>query len=160
MASADSLHRIANLLVILALVAMLIGAVVLVMAREETLVHVPAGEEALVLEHTARSWDPWGASLRVRVFGPANVTVIAHESTGEPEVEAEAEGVPAGFVLVWEERADAGETWQVRILNEGNATARGAVTVTTLGNHWVGGTLVVFGFFGFVFHRLGMRRSA
>ncbi len=153
--------RIANILAVLALAAMLIGAVTLLLAREHSGLMLNAGEEEVVMEVKARSFDPWGAEMKVEVYpswnATANVTLTATETTGTGKAQNHTDEVPPGSLLRWNERAQHGEEWSVQVTNHGNESVRVVATVSQMGNYWIGGALVGFGIAGFVFHRIDMR---
>lgn len=153
--------RIANILAVLALVAMLLGAVTLLMARDHSSQWVGSGDSAQVLDHEALSFDLWGAQMQVEVRPSwnhsANVTLTVSETTGTGQHQNETHDVPPGSFLHWSIRAEHGEHWTAVLENHGNQSVQVVVTVSQMGHYWVGGALVAFGVAGFVFHRIGMR---
>lgn len=157
------LIRIANVLVIVAVVAMLIGAVVLLLARDHGAVDIASGEEEVVLERSGASWQFWGKGLEVRLVALTNattpVTLTYEETTGTGKGDSNTSQVRPGRSLVLTQHADVGEEWVVSVRNDGDDPVRAVITVTSLGNLWVGGALVAFGVLGFVFHRVGMRHG-
>lgn len=153
--------RVANVLVIVAVAAMLVGAVVLLLARDHGVVDVAPGQEEVVLERAGDSWGFWGKGLEVQLStnGTTQVTLTYEERTGTGKGDSNTTQLEQGRRLTLTQDVGVGEEWVVTVENQGDAPVRAVTTVTSLGNLWVGGALVAFGALGFVFHRVGMRHG-
>lgn len=164
--------RFAQIFVVIALVAMLVGAVFIISARETYVVDVEPGEEALLFRYDVPGWDPLPHHLRVIVLSPGNFTVgpeaegvgdevvlRIEETTNGEVVQDEANGTLRLGQAIWETDAAPGEQWVVHITNHGNTTARVSGTASSTSFYVAGGVLVAVGVLGFVSYRLGIRRS-
>jgi hypothetical protein len=153
--------RVANVLVVVALLAMLVGGVTLLLARDHSAVDLGPGQEAVLLDRKTPSWALGGETFEVQATTNAgtNVTVSLEETTGTGFSEENRTSLQPGQRLVWSQHTSAGEQWNAVVINEGEAVVRAAITVTSHLHQWVGGLLVAFGVAGFVFHRMGMRKG-
>lgn len=145
----------ANVFVLIALVAMLIGTVLILAARDPGSVDVPPGEAVDVVHYTAPDWDPFGHPLSATVPTNQSFNITTRETTGTGKGEA------ADFnnSIRWDATAEPGETWVATITNNGNETIRVGTTVSHNLLYVSGGILVGVGILGFVSYRMGMRRA-
>lgn len=175
--------RAAQVFVLVAVVAMLIGVSLVLLAREPYLLDLEPGQREEVFTLTVPDWDPMGHQIEGRFHGPANMTVN-FTVTGETHYD-QAGGTYAGYNVtnwttddgaparsfvatpspgerrVWSTDLEAvsGETWTLTVENTGNDTARFQASVISELMRAAGLVGVGIGVLGFIAYRLGMGRS-
>ncbi len=154
----DEAKAFANGFVLVGLAAMLVGAVLVIAARDPYVRDVEPGDTALFLHYEAPRWDPWPRHIDATLSGGANATLVAEETTGTGKGKTMTEFIP-GQIPDWEVEAEPGEVWRLSLSNEGNETLRVSGKTVATSFYYVGGALVAVGVLGFVSYRIGMRRS-
>lgn len=171
-ASDPPVARFANIFVIVALAAMLAGAVGIISARETAVVDLEPGQQATLLDHSVPEWERFGRQITVFVKSAGNFTVgdtpegVDDEvvirigrADGEVVRDDSDEALTVGSAI-WSERATSGERWTIVVENHGDERpARVSTTVSSPLAYTIGGVLVGIGVLGFVSYRVGMRSS-
>lgn len=148
---------VANLFVIVALFAMLVGTVVVLGARDTGFTDVPPGEQVTAFSYDAPTWDPLGHPMQAKLLGPGSYNITAVETTGTGKGEGPESGtLSIGQSLIWNEKAAPGESWLLTVRSDGNTTLRVSWTVSSDLGYTGGGIFVGIGILGFVFYRRGM----
>ena len=161
MAGGDKGARLAQVLVIVALAAMLLGAVVLISAHDPYVEDVAAGTTKVVFEQRIPAWSVGARDLDATLsslYGTPNATFIAEETTGTGK-RAEKSAFVEGQVPDWSTRVQPGESWRLTLINNDNETIRVAGTLDSDTHRNIGVGLILVGVLGFVFYRIGMRRD-
>ncbi|MBW3584174.1 MAG: hypothetical protein KY455_13875 [Euryarchaeota archaeon] len=158
MTDAGASKRTYQILVLVALGAMLIGTVFILAARDPFEQTLRSGETATVAVIDVSDRDPLHHPYEVRVFlienGTANVT-LRIEGSGDASVHDKTLSGDDALLEV-HAQAEPGDEVRIVVQNDGPTAVHVTGQSSSLTAYWIGGIFVVLGLLGFLFYRSGM----